>query len=95
MTQNNKMAKVAELLGVKLGEEFELEDAKDGTVHEGVIFRITKQGMKVYIGAPDMLWMDADNELPGLLRGDVKIKRFSKSKPAEYHADHLLPLDDR
>lgn len=93
MTQNNKMAKVAELLGVKLGEEFQLEDATCRAV-SCFIFRITKKRLEMY--SEDLgMWMDHSSALLDILRGDVKIKRFSKSKPAEYHADHLLPLDDR
>ena len=74
----NYMKQVAEMLGVELGEEFELEDASDGTVHEGVIFRLTKQGMEVYIGAPNTLWMCADNDLLSLLVGHVGVRILKK-----------------
>ena len=44
MTQNNKMAKVAELLGVKLGEEFHHEPpgiGKSDEIEKGVLLCYT------------------------------------------------------
>lgn len=91
MTKNNKMAKVAEMLGVKLGEEFKFQDPDSGEVYRD-FFKFTADGLEVYAQEYDMWCLAFGDEITQVLRGDLAIKRFSKSKHAEYHEDYLLPL---
>lgn len=85
----NYMKEVAEMLGVKLGEEFKLNDSDDYK------YKITKDGMFMYSGfASD--WFSANHILLGVLIGKYEIKKpILDDIEKEYLSGIIKPFRNR
>lgn len=85
----NYMEKVAQMLGVRLEEEFKLNDSDDYK------YKITKDGMFMYSGfASD--WFSANHILLGVLIGKCEIKKpILDEKEKEYLSGIIKPFRNR
>lgn len=85
----NYMKEVAEMLAVKLGEEFKLNDSDDYK------YKITKDGMFMYSGfASD--WFSANHILLGVLIGKYEIKKpILDDAEREYLSNVIKPFRDK
>lgn len=84
----NCMEQVAKILGVKLNEEFNIEDSD-------YKYKITKDGMKVYYGINDC-WNSVNYTLGDILSGKRKIKKpILDEKEKEYLSAVIKPFRNR
>lgn len=85
----NYMEQVAQMLGVRLEEEFKLDDSDDYK------YKITKDGMFMYSGfASD--WFSANHILLGVLIGKYEIKKpILDEVEKEYLSAVIKPFRDR
>lgn len=85
----NYMEQVAHMLGVRLEEEFKLDDSDDYK------YKITKDGMFMYSGfASD--WFSANHILLGVLIGKYEIKKpILDEVEKEYLSAVIKPFRDR
>ena len=82
------MEQVAKMLGVELGEEFNIEDSD-------YKYKITKDGMKWYCELGDY-WNSADYTLGDILSGKRKIKKpILDEKEKEYLNAVIKPFRDQ
>ena len=84
---DNKMEEVAKMLGVKLGEEFEVE------TREGAKYKFTEKGLFVKFINENSFWQTSIS-LKELLTGELKIKWKPKSGEKCYFVSsrHPKPL---
>ena len=84
----NYMEQVAKILGVKLNEEFYIEDSD-------YKYKITKDGMKLYSELGDY-WNSANYALADILSGKMKIKKpILDEKEKEYLSAVIKPFRDQ
>lgn len=86
------MIEVAEMLGVKLGEEFKIKDCNK-------TFKISKDGMEWCYELPDdcSIWISANDILSGILIGDNEIvkKPILTQQEKEYLKTFIEPFRNR
>ena len=81
---DNKMKEVAKMLGVKLGEEFEVE------TREGVKYKFTEKGLHVkYVN--ENIFLQTLISLKELLTGELTIKWKPKSGEKYYFMFSIYP----
>ena len=86
--EENYMEQVAKILGVKLNEEFYIEDSD-------YKYKITKDGMKLYSELGDY-WNSANYALGEILSGERKIKKpILDEKEKEYLSAVIKPFRDQ
>ena len=84
----NYMEQVAKILGVKLNEEFYIEDSD-------YKYKITKDGMKLCSELGDY-WNSANYALGEILSGEMKIKKpILDEKEKEYLSAVIKPFRDQ
>lgn len=84
----NRMAEVAKLLGLELGEEF---DATRSDGSEIGRYRFTEENLENWV-APDSEWMQEDATIADLLNGTYEIEKKPKKTPAK---KRVSMLDER
>lgn len=85
---SNKMQQVAEILGVQMGEEFNIKNTTTGNTYDN-LYKITERGLYTHIIAG--VWgLSCMGELNRILTGDFEVVKISTMPKAMEAHDEFL-----